>query len=156
MQDIQIREFIKEDLAGLYRLLQNTVDNSYRGVYPPEAIKLFKDYQSEKQIINDAVSGYTIVAVYKDRIVGTGTIRVDHISRVYIEPEYQRYGIGKSIVTDLENKAIEENVTTLYLNGSLVSKEFWKAMGYNIQKEDYIPVDNNERLYLYRMSKSLR
>jgi len=155
-QNIRIREFTEEDVAGLYRVLQNTIDISYRGVYPPEAVKLFKDYHSEKQILSDAADGYTIIAEYNGEIIGTGTLAGDHISRVYIEPRYQNVGIGKMIVRELENKALAENITVINLDGSLASREFWESLGYNVRKEDYIPVENEKRLYLYRMSKSLQ
>ncbi len=155
-QDIQIREFTEKDITAIYGLLQNTIDISYRGVYPPEAVKLFKDYHSEQQILSDGTEGYTIVAVYNGEVVGTGTLAGDHISRVYVAPQYQHSGIGKMIVRELENKALEEKLTTINLDGSLVSREFWESLGYSVGKEDSIPVENHQRLYLYRMSKSLQ
>ena len=158
-QDIQIREFTGEDIAVLHRLLQNTIDISYQEVYPPEAVKLFKEYNSEKQILIDAVDGYTIAVVYNGEIVGTGTLvgdHISHISRVYIDPQYQHRGMGKMIVRELENKALKEELTIINLDGSLASRDFWESLGYNVRKEDSIPVENDRRLYLYRMSKTFQ
>ena len=154
-QDVQIREFIKDGLLSVYRLVQDTIDISYREAYPKEAIEFFKDYHSKEQILNDVATGYTVVAECSSEIIGTGSLSSTHISRVFVSPLYQHRGTGKLIVRELEKKALLDKSATLDLEASLVSKQFWESLGFVVQREEYIPVRNDQRLDYYRMTKTL-
>jgi len=151
--DIKIRKLNKKDLPLVYRLIQNTIDFSYSGVYPPEAIEFFKDYHNKENIIKDAAAGYTIVAERDGEILGTGTLLDTNIRRVYISPSYQHRGIGKLIVQELERKALLKKLSTLDLEGNIVSRQFWEAMGFTIREECFLMVKNNRKLHYYVMVK---
>lgn len=154
-QDVQIREFTKDDLPSVYQLVQNTIDVSYPGAYPAEAVEFFKEHHPEEQILNDAATGYTVVAEINREIVGTGTLLGTHIIRVFVNPIHQHRGIGKAIVQELEREASVSNPDALYLEASLVSRQFWESLGFITQKEDFIPVGNNQKLRFHRMTKTL-
>jgi GNAT superfamily N-acetyltransferase len=74
---------------------------------------------------------------------------------VFVSPLHQHMGIGKLIVQDLEEKASLEKLTTLDLGASLVSREFWESLGFIVQIEDYVPVQNNQKLSYYKMFKMI-
>lgn len=155
MQDIQVRQLNEEDLPSVYRLIQNTIEISYGEVYPKEAIEFFKDWHSEECISNDAAAGYTVVAEDNSEILGTGTLFGTNIRRVFVNPLHQHLGIGKLIVKELERKALIEKLTALDLEASLVSRQFWESLGFVVQREDYVPVRNEQKLYYYKMVKTL-
>jgi len=154
-QDIEIRRLNEEDLPSVYRLIQDTIDISYYGAYSTEAIEFFKDYHSKDFILDDAANGLTILAECSIGVVGTGTLLGTNIRRVFVAPVYQYKGIGKVLVQELERKASLERYTTLDLEASLVSRQFWESLGFKIEREDYIPVKNGEKLYYYKMTKTL-
>ena len=137
-QDILIRKFTQHDLWSVYQLVQNTIDISYHEAYLKEAVEFFKEHHPEEQILNDAAAGYTVVAESNREIVGTGTLLGTHIVRVFVDPLHQHRGIGKVIVQELEREASVEESATLYLEASLVSRQFWESLGFIIQKEDLI------------------
>ena len=155
IQDHQIRQFKKEDLPFVHRLVENTIDICYHPVYPVEAIEFFKYYHAEERISSDAANGYTVVAEHNGEIVGTGTLWGTNIRRVFVNPHLQHGGIGKLIVRELERKALLNNAAILDLSASLVSKQFWETLGFVVQKEDYVPVQNGQKLHFYRMAKTL-
>ena len=155
IRDIQLRQFNEEDLSSVYRLIQNTVDISYHGVYPIEAIEAFQNHHSEEQILSDAATGYTVVAESNNEILGTGTLYETNVRRVYISPHHQHKGIGRLIVEELEKKARTEKLTTLDLGASLVSRQFWESLGFVVKKEDYMPVRNNQKLHFFWMVKTI-
>jgi GNAT superfamily N-acetyltransferase len=155
VQDIQIRKFNREDLQSVYRLIQYTIDTSYREAYPREAIEFFKGYHSTERILNDASTGYTIVAECNCEILGSGTLAGTNIRRVFVSPLYQHKGIGKMIVQKLVKKASLKKLTTLDLEASLVSRQFWESIGFVVQREDYVPVRNNQKLSYYKMVKTI-
>jgi GNAT superfamily N-acetyltransferase len=152
-EDIQIRRFKKEDLPAVYRLIQDTIDVSYRKVYPPEAIYLFKENHNREIILNDASVGYTIVAEQNNKIIGTGTLFETNIRRVYISPLHQRRGIGKLIAQELERQASRQKLASLDLSASLVSRRFWETVGFIVREELFIPVRNGQKLRFYEMTK---
>ena len=154
-QYVQIREFTADDLLSVYRLIQDTIDVSYHEAYPEEAVEFFKDYHSEEQILNDAANGYTVVAECNSEVLGTGTLLGMNIRRVFINPPQQHRGTGKLIIRELEKKALLEKSVTLDLGASLVSRQFWESLGFVVQREDFVPVRNGQRLHYYRMTKTL-
>ena len=150
-----MREFREEDLPSVRRLILSTIDASYGGVYPDEAIEFFKDYHSEQRILDDATAGYTVVVEYGTVIVGTGTLSGTNIRRVFVDSLHQHRGTGKLIVRELTEKASIENSPALDLEASLVSVRFWESLGFVVRREDHIPVKNGQKLRYFKMVKTL-
>ena len=144
------------DLQSVYNLVQNTLQISYRDVYPAEAIDFFKDYHRKEVVREEAVNGYTVVAELGGVTVGTGTLLGTNVRRVFISPEHQRRGIGKAIAGDLERRAMTMGIAKLDLSSSLKSKEFWEAMGFVSSGEFSLPVGSGQKLVFYEMTKSLQ
>ena len=155
IRNIKLREFRRENLEAVKRLIYKTIDVSYHEVYPEEAIEYFKDYHSEEQILGDGREGYIIILECNGKIIGTGTLLGTNIRRVFIDPSYQYKGFGKSVMRKLEEHAFVNGISFLDLSASLVSKRFYDSLGYKIQKEDYIPVRNKQKLSYYAMVKKL-
>ncbi|HEY96364.1 MAG TPA: GNAT family N-acetyltransferase [Dehalococcoidia bacterium] len=151
---IQIREFSREDLDTVVSLIHHVVDVSYRDVYPAGALNLYKEFHSRDNILNDAENGYCVVAENGGRIVGTGTLLDDGIRRVYIDPSYQKSGIGKRIYRELENKALQAGLSRLGLGASIIAREFWESVGFVFKEEVDIPA-GDEQLKFYMMNKLL-
>ncbi|UCB42826.1 MAG: GNAT family N-acetyltransferase [Dehalococcoidales bacterium] len=154
-RDIETRKFSEEDLQAVYQLIQRTIDISYHEAYPEEAVEFFKNHHRKEEILNETATGYTVVAESNNELVGTGTLLGLHIVRVFVNPLHQHRGIGKIIVQELEREALVDKPATLYLEASLVSRQFWESLGYIIQSEDFIPVGYNQKLKFYRMAKTL-
>ena len=47
----RIRKFRNFDLVTVRRLIQQTIDVCYSGVYPPRAVQFFKDLYSDESIM---------------------------------------------------------------------------------------------------------
>lgn len=152
----RLRQMKEADLQSVYELVQNTIQVSYAGVYPPEAIVFFLDYHSTENILNDLNAGYIIFIESGGQILGTGTLLGTNVRRVFINPEYQRQGIGKIIADKLERKAGWEGLEKLDLSASLKSRRFWEAMGYFSAGEFSLPVGNDQKLVYYEMVKTLK
>ena len=154
MNNIKIREFSREDLDTVVSLIHHVVDISYRDVYPAGALNLYKEFHSRDNILNDAEHGYCVVAENDEQIVGTGTLLDDGIMRVYIDPLYQKNGIGKQIYNALEKKALLTGLSHLGLGASVIAREFWESVGFIFKEEIDIPA-GDEQLKFYIMSKPL-
>jgi GNAT superfamily N-acetyltransferase len=153
--DIIIKKFKSSDVDKVRGLIQNTIDVCYPGHYNREAIKFFKDYHSNKNILKGAQEGYTIVLESDSQIVATGTIIDDHILRVFVDPAFQKNGFGKLIMYKLEEKALSAGVSVVKLDASLPSKKFYDSLGYVTLEKNFLEVENGKKLDYYKMEKAL-
>lgn len=150
-----VRRFDAEDLPAVYALVHNTIDISYGGVYPEEALELFRPYHARETVVNDAAGGYTVVAEVDGIIVATGTLLDTNIRRVFVSPPYQRRGIGLLVARELEREALSRKLASLDLGASLVSRHFWESRGFTVVREGFIPARNGKKLRYYEMVKIL-
>jgi N-acetylglutamate synthase-like GNAT family acetyltransferase len=153
MADVVLREFTQQDLPAVKRLIDRTIDISYAVAYPAEALAFFKDYHSTDHILSSAASDCIVVVELGGKIVGTGTLTGTTIGRVFVDPLHQGKGWGKLIMHSLEEKALAAGVRTVDLSASLVAKPFYDALGYITQSEDSIPLENEQELRYYTMTK---
>ena len=155
LPNIRLRKMKEADLQSVYELVQDSIQVSYAGVYPPEAIEFFKNYHSPENILKDLNQGYIIVVESGGQILGTGTLLGTNVCRVFISPQHQRQGIGKIVANKLERKARSEGLEKLDLSASLRSYRFWEAMGFISSGEFSLPVANDKKLIFYEMGKRL-
>ena len=153
--DITIRKFKSSDLDTVRGLIQNTIDVCYSDVYPKEAIRFYKDWHCDKNVLKDAKKGHMIVLERDSRIIGTGTFIGDEIKRVFVESAFQKHGIGNILMQKLEEKALSANIDIVKLDATLLSKKFYDSLGYITLKKTFVEIENNEKLYYYKMEKSL-
>lgn len=151
----QIRQMKESDLLSVYDLVQSTIQVSYLEVYPTEAIEFFKNYHEKDNILKDAITGYTIIVQSGGEIIATGTLIGTNIRRVFVRPNFQNQGIGKSVVKRLEEKASLDKLSTLDLSASLISRHFWESLGFTFLRENFLPVPNGKKLIFYEMEKHL-
>lgn len=153
--DITIRKFKSADLDTVRGLIQNTIDVCYSDVYSKEAIRFFKDWHCDENVLKDAKEGYMIVLERDSRIIGTGTIVGDEIKRLFVEPPFQKNGFGKTLMQKLEGKALSAGIGVVKLDASLPSKKFYDSLGYTTLEETFLEIENGKKLDYYKMEKAL-
>jgi N-acetylglutamate synthase-like GNAT family acetyltransferase len=155
LNGIRIRRFRRSDLPAVKELIDNTIDDCYSADYPKEAVQYFKQYHCGENILKGAAKGWTIVLEKNNRVIGTGTIIDNHIMRVFVNPKFQKQGLGKLIMNKLEDKAISSEVNKVKLDASLPSKTFYDTLGYKTREKTYVKLENNKKLHYYKMNKGL-
>jgi GNAT superfamily N-acetyltransferase len=147
--------FNKNEIDELYNFIVDTINISYFGYYPEEAINHFIEYSNVNDILEDAQNNYVIVIKNETGIIATGTLIYTHIKRVFVSPKYQGKGLGKLIMYDLEEKAKANNLKLVELHSSLFAKQFYDSLHYKMFKIGKVEVENDELLYYQRMAKRL-
>jgi len=147
---ILIKEIQKEDLIKVKYLIDEVTNFTYQSQISKEGYEYLKSKMWTLEILEkDARKGYTIVVRDNDKIIGTGTIVGNYISKIYIKPEYHGRGIGKLIVNYLEKKAKSNGIKTIFLASNLTAEKFYTKLGY-------IPTENREIRtpdgYIFKMS----
>jgi predicted N-acetyltransferase YhbS len=155
-EEIIMRIAEPQDADSLRELINETIDTCYFRIYPQEAIDYFKDYHNRENIVNDILEGHCLILATGEEFIGTGTLLGSNARRVFVKPVSQNMGLGKRIMYGLEEKAVEKGVRIIDLDASLVAYSFYRALGYETQAEDTIPVKNGQSLRYYKMVKELR
>ncbi len=133
-----------------------TIDVSYKDVYPPGAAEHFKEHHSPQEILSDWEQGYTIVLECDGCIVATGTLVDGKVTRVYVDPERQRCGLGKRVMRNLEQHALAIACERVFLNASIPTREFYGSLGYKLETEKAAAMEDGEKLVYFDMVKCLK
>ncbi len=134
-------------------LVQKTIKTIYPKYYPKEVVDFFLEHHSYDSIAKDIEDGLVGILTKDDVVVGTGCYRDNHITRVYVDPKFQKQGFGSCIMQYLEDE-IAKIYDKAILDSSLPASHLYQKRGYKtITHEKYI-VENDVVLVYEIMEKS--
>lgn len=143
-----------EDLQAVYDVVQNTVKAVYPKYYPAEVVDFFCDFHNKKAILKDIENGNVGVLKVDGKIVATGCFVENHITRLYVLPEYQKKGYGTFIMKNIEDQ-ISDKYEKVYLDASLPAVALYEKLGFSATKHERYPVENEAVLVYEIMEKKL-
>ena len=83
-----------------------------------------------------------LLALAGTKCIGTGRLTINKIdgilSRISVSKEYRNLGIGKSIISELEIIAKQNNVQTLILTPHIYLENFYVSLGYKKVGEEKV------------------
>ncbi|MCY7806028.1 GNAT family N-acetyltransferase [Bacillus spizizenii] len=83
-----------------------------------------------------------ILVFHENQPVGTGRVRiVDHtgkLERICVLKPYRKYGLGKAIISGLENIMQEKGMTKFKLHGQTQAAGFYKKLGYQTSSQEFM------------------
>lgn len=141
-----------EDLQAVYDVVQYTIKTIYPKYYPAEVVDFFCALHNRDAILKDIENGYVGVLKVDGKIVATGCFVENHITRVYVLPEYQKKGYGTFIMKNIEAR-IMENYDKAYLDASLPAATLYEKLGFVTIKQEKYSVENEVVLTYQIMEK---
>lgn len=102
-----------EDLQTIYEVVQHTIKTIYPKYYPTEVVDFFCAHHSKDAIAKDIESGCAGVLKIDGKIVATGCFADNHITRVYVLPQYQKKGYGTYIMQNIEAQIGQKSIKLL-------------------------------------------
>jgi len=95
---------------------------------------------------------YTLIAELHNQIVGVGAVHNDEIHHVYVSPDFQGYGIGETLMLQLEAQARESGVEKMTVHVDADTVKFFETMGYESAGKSYHKVGfaRLERIKMYK------
>lgn len=87
------------------------------------------------------------------KIVATGCFEGNHITRVYVLPEYQKRGLGTQIMKTLEAR-IGKAYGSVYLDASLPAAALYEKLGFHTVRHERYPLENEVVLVYEIMEKA--
>lgn len=119
----------KQDMEQIYNIVQETIKTVYPKYYLKEIVDMFCEFHNKENILNDIESKNTYILLENNQIIGTGTKKENHITRVYVLPEFQNKGYGTFIMNSLED-IIKQNYTYADIDASLPACILYSHLGY--------------------------
>ncbi len=140
---------------AIYNVLHTTIKTIYPKYYPKEVTEFFCRHHSKEHVLDGIASGATGVLVDGNVIVGTGCYDKNHITGVYVLPDYQKKGCGSQILNELE-ATIAKKFDTAILDASLPAVCLYEHRGYQTVGHGSYELENGVKLVYEIMEKKLK
>ena len=118
-----------KDTEYIYKIVQDTIKEIYPKYYLTEIVDMFCDFHNKENIYKDIENETVYILLENEKIIGTGTIKENHITRVYVLPDYQGNGYGTYIMEQLENE-IKKKYSKAQIDASLPACKIYYSRGY--------------------------
>lgn len=116
-------------------------------------VDFFSRLHSVDNIIKDIEQGKIDILIKDGKIVGTGSYIENHITRVYVLPEYQGQGFGSMIMDKLE-KDIFTRYYCCELDASLSACIFYENRGFRSIKNVKYDIGDGKTMIYEMMRKT--
>jgi len=146
--DIIIRRFEEKDLDDVHETIAQALETAaISKVYEPEKLEIWHESYSKKCILGLSKLRHLYVADLDGKVVGCAAVSYDEskafVSCVYINNNYQGMGIGRKLITALENDEISQKTKKMFLHAVLTAKKFYEKMGFHIEGDFPEITDDN-------------
>lgn len=138
---------------AIHELVRRTTQEIYSKYYRDEVVKFFVELHSQEAIAEEIAQGIVYVLVLDETIIGTGTVKENHVTRVYVLPEYQGKGMGSMIMDFLEDMIVK-NDGSVWIDASLPAGGFYHKRGYVTREYQEYPLENDKVLAYEVMCKN--
>ena len=146
-----IRRFKEEQAKEVSDLIRTTIRISNTKDYPLELMEQLIESETPEHVIERASWTHFYVAQDEGRIVGCGAIgpywgKEDESSlfTIFVLPEYQGKGVGRSIIETLETDIFFLRARRIEIPASITGVPFYLKMGYHYK--DGISTPDEEHL----------
>lgn len=150
-------KFIKarlQDAQQISDLVHNTILNVYPQYYPLGIVNSFCKLHSKENIAKDIAENNVFVLWVDGVLIGTGTYTDNHITRVFVDYNFQNKGYGSYIMQCLED-AVAVHHQTVYLDASLPASMLYEHRGYKTVNHQKWECENGAILIYEIMQKIL-
>ena len=144
-----------EDLQEVHNVVQHTIRTIYPRYYPSEVVDFFCEHHCKSAISADIEKGYVGVLKVDGKVIATGCFVENHVTRVYVLPEYEKKGYGTFIIKNIEEQ-ISRKYHKAYLDASLPAAGFYEKLGFTTTRHEKCPVKNEVMLVYEIMEKELK
>jgi len=152
MSKMEVRKYRKGEEEELWKLFYSTVHNINIRDYDKHQIAAWTPDDLDINIVIQKFREIDpFVVIREEKIIAYADIQADgYIDHFYCHHESQRQGVGSALFATLENEARENGISEMYSNVSITARPFFEAMGFSVEQEQVIQIQN-QKLKNYRM-----
>jgi len=126
-----IRKASAADAAAAWEIRNAAILAECKGHYPPELLAIWTNGAITEEFIQFIVEQF-YVAIVDGAVVGTGMIdrNTGRLDAIMVRPDKMRQGIGKQMVSFLEDLGRAAGLTKLTLDATLNAAPFYRRCGF--------------------------
>lgn len=130
MKPIEIRKATDADAVLLSGLIRRTIRVSNSKDYDQQSIDLLCSIFEPEPVAKRIANEHILLGFVGVDLVGTAGLRRDYLRSMFIEPTYQRQGLGKVLVAEIEEVARQNAISEMMVHSSVTARPFYEALGY--------------------------
>ncbi|MFN6453342.1 MAG: GNAT family N-acetyltransferase [Nostoc sp. EfeVER01] len=137
---MRVRIYEMPDTQQIMKLFYDTIHEVNIHDYTEEQVAAWAPANMDIEVwIKSLGSKFTYVAEEQDKIIGFGELKANgHIDRFYCHKDFQRKGVGKKILEQIELKAHSLGVEKLFTEASITAKPFFESQGFIVIKKQEV------------------
>ncbi|MCC5643503.1 GNAT family N-acetyltransferase [Nostoc sp. CHAB 5824] len=153
---MRLRIYEIADTEEIMKLFYDTVHEVNINDYTQEQVNAWAPANMDIDVwIKALASKFTYVAEEQGKIIGFGELEANgHIDRFYCHKDFQRKGIGKKILEQLESKAKSLGIQKLFTEASITAKPFFENHNFTVVKQQEVK-RREQKLINFIMEKSI-
>ena len=154
---ISIRKADRNDAQAAWDIRNAAINSQCKGHYPAESLEIWTGGEMTEQFVKTVVDSFYL-ATADDRVIGTGMIDLESgkVDAMFVHPSEMGTGVGRRILSHLEELACEAGLVHLVLESILNAAPFYRACGYVGQTAAKYESPRGISLDCIPMKKSLR
>ena len=136
----EIRLITPDDVNDVVGMIHKTIRISNSKDYPDDLVEAMVDAHSPEFILRRSGWTHFYVALDGERIIGCGAIgpywnseTESSLFTIFVLPEYQKKGVGRSIVEKLEQDEYFLRAKRIEIPASITGVPFYQKMGYGFK-----------------------
>lgn len=134
---IEIREAVQVDARAISQVIIAALRTTNTKDYSRDVIE-----QVEKSFSPSAVADFigkriVFVALQDQAVVGTASLDGHVVRSVFVGPQAHRQGIGRLLLSTVEQRATDLAIMTLLVPSSVTAERFYQKLGYSAVRETY-------------------
>ena len=137
---MNIRSYRAADCPLLAQLFYDTVHTVNARDYSPAQLAAWATGSVDLAAWNRSfLQHHTLVAIDADQIVGFGDMDQDgFLDRLYVHHAFQRRGVARAILQQLEEQAKARGVTRFTTHASITARPFFERFGYVVLQSNEV------------------
>ncbi|MEH2280970.1 MAG: GNAT family N-acetyltransferase [Nostoc sp.] len=154
---MRLRIYEIADTEEIMKLFYDTIHEVNIHDYTEEQVAAWAPGNMDIEVwIKSLGSKFTYVAEEQSKIIGFGELEANgHIDRFYCHKDFQRKGVGKKILEQIELKATSCGVKKLFTEASITAKPFFESQGFFVIKKQEVE-RRGQKLINFVMEKHLK
>ncbi len=156
MKNVSLRPALASDVSEICRLYRETVTAINIRDYTPEQVAVWAAAADDEQKWMRLLGEQRFIIAESGGII-TGFIslaRGEYIDFLYIHKDYQRRGIARALLADIEELAVQSGARTLGTDASITARPFFERHGFRALRENN-KIFNGVEFINYYMEKTL-
>jgi len=129
---MRVRTYEIGDTQQIVKLFYDTVHQVNIRDYTQAQVDAWAPADMDIEIWTKSLSSkFTFVAEEGEKIAGFGELEASgHIDRFYCHQDFQRQGVGRLILKQIESKAQDLGINKLFTEASITARPFFESQGF--------------------------